>query len=53
MHSRVEEIATQQLQMQVPDAKRVQMVTMGPVAPKAPAAMKFEVPLPAQQGVAP
>jgi len=26
MHSRVEQIATQQLQMQVPDAKRVQVV---------------------------
>jgi cell division protein FtsL len=26
MHSRVEQIATQQLQMQVPDAKRVQLV---------------------------
>ncbi len=29
MHSRVEQIATQQLQMQVPDAKRVQMVAVG------------------------
>ena len=27
MHSRIEEIASQQLQMQVPDAKRVQVVT--------------------------
>jgi cell division protein FtsL len=35
MHSRVEQIATQQLQMQVPDAKRVQMVTIGGVVAQA------------------
>jgi cell division protein FtsL len=29
MHSRVESIATRQLQMQVPDEKRVQVVTLG------------------------
>ena len=29
MHSRIELVATQQLQMQVPDAKRVQVVTLG------------------------
>ncbi len=29
MHSRVESIATSQLQMQVPDEKRVQVVTLG------------------------
>lgn len=28
MHSRIEKIATQQLQMQVPDAKRIQVVTV-------------------------
>ena len=28
MHSRIEEVATQELQMQVPDAKRVQVVTL-------------------------
>ena len=53
MHSRVEDIATRQMQMQVPDAKRVQMVTMDPIEPKAPAAMKFDVPLPVLQGIAP
>lgn len=35
MHSRVEKIATEQLQMQVPNAKRVQMVTMTDVAAQA------------------
>nr|WP_294841310.1 cell division protein FtsL [uncultured Methylotenera sp.] len=28
MHSRIEQIATQQLQMQVPDAKRIQVVSL-------------------------
>lgn len=32
MHSRVEQIATQQLQMQVPDAKRIQVVSTFPQA---------------------
>lgn len=32
MHSRIEKIATQQLQMQVPDAKRIQVVTVANVA---------------------
>lgn len=53
MHSRVEAVATEQLQMQVPDAKRVQLVTLAEVAPKAPAAMQFNVPVQAQQEVAP
>lgn len=53
MHSRVEAIATEQLQMQVPDAKRVQLVTLAEVAPKAPTAMQFNVPVQAQQEVAP
>jgi len=33
MHSRIEQIAAHQLQMQVPDAKRIQIVSLG----KAPA----------------
>jgi cell division protein FtsL len=33
MHSRIEQVATQQLQMQVPDAKRIQVVTIADVAP--------------------
>lgn len=37
MHSRIEEIATQELQMQVPDAKRVQVVTLDKPAASAPA----------------
>lgn len=28
MHSRIEQIASEQLQMQVPDAKRIQIVTL-------------------------
>lgn len=37
MHSRIEQIATQQLQMQVPDAKRIQVVSLAaqPAASKA------------------
>lgn len=37
MHSRIEQIATQQLQMQVPDAKRIQVVSLAaqPAAGKA------------------
>ncbi len=31
MHSRIEQIAAQQLQMQVPDAKRIQVVTIAAV----------------------
>jgi cell division protein FtsL len=37
MHSRIEQIAAQQLQMQVPDAKRVQIVALTPL----PAVSKF------------
>lgn len=33
MHSRIEQVATQQLQMQVPDAKRIQVVTTADAAP--------------------
>jgi len=44
MHSRIEQIASQQLQMQVPDAKRIQIVTLA----KAPAAL----PAQPQSGVA-
>jgi cell division protein FtsL len=64
MHSRVEQIATQQLQMQVPDAKRVQMVTIGGVVAQtkpavltqaqdqAPVENKQESPKATQHGVA-
>jgi cell division protein FtsL len=31
MHSRIEQIAAQQLQMQVPDAKRIQTVNLKPL----------------------
>jgi len=31
MHSRIEQIAAQQMQMQVPDAKRVQVVSATPI----------------------
>lgn len=34
MHSRVERVATEQLQMQVPDTKRIQLVTMGAALPQ-------------------
>jgi len=44
MHSRIEQIASQQLQMRVPDAKRIQIVTLS----KAPAAQ----PAATQSGVA-
>ncbi len=33
MHSRIEQIAAQQLQMQVPDAKRIQVVSPGIIKP--------------------
>ena len=32
MHSRVEELATKNLRMQVPDAKRIQVITLDEVA---------------------
>lgn len=41
MHSRVEQIASQQLQMQVPDAKRIQVVPL--VDTPAPAEIKSGV----------
>ncbi|OIR06682.1 cell division protein FtsL [mine drainage metagenome] len=40
MHSRVERIATEQLQMQVPDPKRIQVVTMGDVQSKVSSGVK-------------
>lgn len=43
MHSRIEEVATQELQMQVPDAKRVQVVTLE--KPITPAATHLNEPL--------
>ncbi len=33
MHSRIEQIATEQLQMQVPDAKRIQVVNISRIVP--------------------
>jgi cell division protein FtsL len=36
MHSRIEQIAAQQLQMQVPDAKRIQIVSLAKGAPQLP-----------------
>lgn len=36
MHSRIEQIASEQLQMQVPDAKRIQIVTLTDGAALAP-----------------
>ena len=39
MHSRIEQIAAQQLQMQVPDAKRIQTVSLNkPIAVQQPEA---------------
>jgi len=35
MHSRIEQIAAQQMQMQVPDAKRVQVVSPDDLQPNA------------------
>lgn len=40
MHSRIEKIAAQQLQMQVPDAKRIQIVSLN----KAPIQQHSEAP---------
>lgn len=37
MHSRIEQIAGQKLRMEVPDAKRIQVVKPGPVAQEASA----------------
>lgn len=53
MHSRVEMIATQTLQMQVPDAKRVQVVTPGEIGPQLPSATPQETPAQAQKGATP
>ena len=44
MHSRIEQIAAQQLQMQVPDAKRIQIVNLKQ--------LKMVQPSPVQSGVA-
>lgn len=38
MHSRIEQIAAQQLQMQVPDAKRIQVVSLAAQSVSLPAA---------------
>jgi cell division protein FtsL len=38
MHSRIEQVASQQLQMQVPDSKRIQVVTVADVAAESQAA---------------
>lgn len=45
MHSRIEKIAAQQLQMQVPDAKRIQIVSLNNASaqhPVAPTTMKLD-----------
>lgn len=42
MHSRIEQVAAQQLQMQVPDAKRIQVVTVADVAAESQAAPVLE-----------
>lgn len=54
MHSRVERIATDQLQMQVPDAKRIQVVSMAaaPALPKSAAVTPAQAVAP-QFGVTP
>lgn len=52
MHSRVELIATEQLQMQVPDATRVQVVTQNEALPEIPAIDKA-VKLPIESAVQP
>ena len=45
MHSRIEQIAAHQLQMQVPDAKRIQIVSLGkaPVQQASPVQQVFKV----------
>ena len=35
MHSRIEELAAKRLQMQVPDAKRIQVISLEDMAPEA------------------
>ena len=35
MHSRIEELAAKKLQMQVPDAKRIQVISLEDMAPEA------------------
>ena len=42
MHSRIELIAAQQLQMQVPDAKRVQMVMLDHVQSQVPTTVQLQ-----------
>jgi len=42
MHSRIEQIAAQQLQMQVPDAKRIQIVSLAKTPVQQPAFNKNE-----------
>jgi len=56
MHSRIEKIAAQQLQMQVPDAKRIQIVSLNKAAapqyPVAPSMMKLDTQPKVKNGVA-
>lgn len=41
MHSRIEKIATEQLQMQVPDAKRIQVVSLAESVSKVAATVEL------------
>jgi cell division protein FtsL len=43
MHARIEHIAAQQLQMQVPDAKRIQVVSADSLQPVVPASSSGSV----------
>jgi cell division protein FtsL len=58
MHSRIEQVAAQQLQMQVPDAKRIQVVTVADAdaVPQskfnAPSSMQLESELKTKSGAA-
>jgi cell division protein FtsL len=49
MHSRIEQIASQQMQMQVPDAKRVQVISPADMQAAVPPAPQVSQP----NGVAP
>lgn len=53
MHSRVERVATNQLQMQVPDSKRIQVVTMSNVSQSLPLLKSQEALPEVQRGVLP
>lgn len=52
MHSRIEQIAAQQLQMQVPDAKRIQVVSTAGTQSNATPVLQLELQLKAKSGAA-